>query len=179
MLSIRRPGAARRAVLCCAAPAGLAQAAAPYHVGIVRHGEPERGRVRAAVSHDQGIRGREERGHDPAPDLPQHFNAEQETTISSWCPWPTIAHEGHHHEPAVPGHRGFRRIREMRARHQAAVRGALRGSLVIQQGRRPDHAHDFVSAGYRIIWASKQLAARPCAHLVPPAMTSSRSPAGG
>jgi hypothetical protein len=168
MLSIRKALARAALVLCCAAPGGLAQAAAPYHVGIVTgtvsQSEDE---VRAAEAMIKEYGDVKNGGMIQHLTFPNNFNAEQETTISQLV---SLANDPLMKaiimNQAVPGTtEGFRRIREMRPDIKLLCAVPYEDPLVISKVADLIMRNDFVSAGYRIIWASKQLGCKTFVHI--------------
>jgi hypothetical protein len=99
--------------------------------------------------------------------FPNNFNAEQETTISQLV---SLANDPLMKaiimNQAVPGTtEGFRRIREMRPDIKLLCAVPYEDPLVISKVADLIMRNDFVSAGYRIIWASKQLGCKTFVHI--------------
>ena len=168
MLSIRKALARAALVLCFAAPGGLAQAAAPYHVGIVTgtvsQSEDE---VRAAEAMIKEYGDVKNGGMIQHLTFPNNFNAEQETTISQLV---SLANDPLMKaiimNQAVPGTtEGFRRIREIRPDIKLLCAVPYEDPLVISKVADLIMRNDFVSAGYRVIWASKQLGCKTFVHI--------------
>jgi len=168
MKSIRNALAGTALVLYCALTGSLAQAAAKYHIGIltgtVSQSEDE---VRAAEFLIKKFGDVKDGGMIQHLTFPNNFNAEQETTISQLV---SMANDPLMKaivmNQAVPGAtEGFRRIKEIRP--DILVLGAVpyEDPLVICKVADLIMRNDFVSAGYRIIWASKQLGAKTFVHI--------------
>lgn len=150
---------------------GSAQAApapAKFHIGIVTgtvsQGEDEVRGAEAMIAEYGDVK---DGGMIQHITYPNNFAAEQETTISQIVSLATdpmmraiIMNQ------AVPGTtEGFRRVREMRPDILLLSGVPHEDPLVI--GKVSDLAmrNDFVSAGYRIIWAAKQLGADTFVHI--------------
>jgi hypothetical protein len=143
-------------------------APAKYHIGVitgtVAQGEDE---VRGAEAMIKEFGDVKNDGMIQHLTYPNNFAAEQETTISQIVSLATdplmkaiIMNQ------AVPGAtEGFRRVREMRPDILLLAGVAHEDPLVI--GRVADFVmrNDFVSAGYRVIWAAKQLGADTFVHV--------------
>ena len=157
--------------LCITLPcAGLAQAADPakYHIGVitstVTQGEDELRGAEAMIKIYGDVK---DGGMIQHLTYPNNFGAEQETTISQIVSLATdpmmkaiIMNQ------SVPGAtEGFRRVREMRSDILLLAGVPHEDPLVI--GKVADLAmrNDFVSAGYRVIWAAKQLGAKTFVHI--------------
>ncbi|MDR3672552.1 MAG: DUF3798 domain-containing protein [Holophaga sp.] len=168
MLSIRKALARAALVLCCAVPGSLAQAAAKYHVGIVTgtvsQSEDE---VRAAEAMIKEYGDVKKGGMIQHLTFPNNFNAEQETTISQLV---SLANDPLMKaiimNQAVPGAtEGFRRVREIRPDILLLAGVPYEDPLVISKVADLIMRNDFVSAGYRVIWASKQLGCKTFVHI--------------
>ena len=150
------------ATITAAAPA------APYHIGIitgtVAQGEDE---VRGAETMIAEYGDVKDGGMIQHLTYPNNFAAEQETTISlivSLATDPLM--KAIVMNQAVPGAtEGFRRVREMRPDILLLAGVAHEDPLVI--GKVADFVmrNDFVSAGYRVVWAAKQLGADTFVHV--------------
>ena len=168
MMSIRKALARVALALCCAAPGSLAQAQAKYHVGIVTgtvsQSEDE---VRAAEFLIKKYGDVKNGGMIQHLTFPNNFNAEQETTISQLV---SLANDPMMKaiimNQAVPGcTEGFRRVREIRPDIKLLAAVPYEDPLVISKAADLIMRNDFVSAGYRVIWASKQLGAKTFVHI--------------
>lgn len=153
--------------LCIAAP-GLAYSAAAYHVGIitgtVNQGEDE---VRGAEALIKEYGDVKDGGMIQHLTYPNNFSAEQETTISQIV---SLANDPLMKaivmNQAVPGAtEGFRRVREKRPDILLLGGVPFEDPLVIGKVADLLMRNDFVSAGYRIIWAAKQLGAKTFVHI--------------
>lgn len=153
--------------LCIAAPS-LAYSAAAYHVGIitgtVNQGEDE---VRGAEALIREYGDVKDGGMIQHLTYPNNFSAEQETTISQIV---SLANDPLMKaivmNQAVPGAtEGFRRVREKRPDILLLGGVPFEDPLVIGKVADLLMRNDFVSAGYRIIWASKQLGAKTFVHI--------------
>ena len=143
-------------------------APAEFHIGIVTgtvsQGEDE---VRGAEAMIADYGDVKDGGMIQHLTYPDNFAAEQETTISlivSMATDPLM--KAIVMNQAVPGAtEGFRRVREMRPDILLLAGVAHEDPLVI--GKVADLAmrNDFVSAGYRVIWAAKQLGADTFVHV--------------
>ena len=150
-------------VLCMAVSGSLwAQAPAKYHVGIVtstvNQGEDELRGAEAMIKKYGDIK---DWGMIQHLTYPNNFNAEQETTISQIV---SLANDPLMKaivmNQAVPGAtEGFRRVREMRPDILLLGGTPQEDPLVIGKVADLIMRNDFISAGYRVIWASKQLGA--------------------
>jgi len=154
--------------LCVAVPGTMAQAAAKYHVGIVtgtvNQGEDE---VRGAEAMIKEYGDVKNGGMIQHLTYPNNFSAEQETTISQIV---SLANDPLMKaivmNQAVPGAtEGFRRVREMRSDILLLGGVPQEDPLVIGKVADLIMRNDFVSAGYRVIWASKQLGAKTFVHI--------------
>lgn len=161
---------ARLALALCIVVSGamLAQAAAPYHIGVVTstvsQGEDELRGAEAMIKLHGDVK---DGGMIQHLTYPNNFGAEQETTISQIVSLATdplmkaiIMNQ------SVPGAtEGFRRVREMRPDILLLAGVPHEDPLVI--GKVADLAmrNDFVSAGYRVIWAAQQLGAETFVHI--------------
>jgi len=161
---------ARLALALCIVVSGavVAQAAAPYHIGVVTstvsQGEDELRGAEAMIKLHGDVK---DGGMIQHLTYPNNFGAEQETTISQIVSLATdplmkaiIMNQ------SVPGAtEGFRRVREMRPDILLLAGVPHEDPLVI--GKVADLAmrNDFVSAGYRVIWAAQQLGAETFVHI--------------
>jgi hypothetical protein len=147
----------------------LAEAApAAYHIGIitgtVAQGEDEVRGAEAMIAEYGDVK---DDGMIQHLTYPNNFAAEQETTISlivSLATDPLM--KAIVMNQAVPGAtEGFRRVREVRPDILLLAGVAHEDPLVI--GKVADFVmrNDFVSAGYRVIWAAKQLGADTFVHV--------------
>jgi hypothetical protein len=146
----------------------VAASAAEYHIGIVTgtvaQGEDE---VRGAEAMIAAYGDVKDGGMIQHVTYPNNFAAEQETTISQIVSLATdplmkaiIMNQ------AVPGAtEGFRRVREMRPDILLLAGVAHEDPLVISKVADLVMRNDFVSAGYRVIWAAKQLGADTFVHV--------------
>ena len=168
MMSIRKALARAALALCFAAPGGMAQAAAKYHVGLVTgtvsQSEDE---VRAAEYLIKTFGDVKNGGMIQHLTFPNNFNAEQETTISQLV---SLANDPLMKaivmNQAVPGAtEGFRRVREIRPDIKLLCAVPYEDPLVISKVADLIMRNDFVSAGYRVIWASKQLGCKTFVHI--------------
>lgn len=143
-------------------------APAPYHIGLitptVSQGEDE---VRSAEALIKMFGDVKDGGMIQHLTYPNNFSAEQETTISQIVSLATdpkmkaiVMNQG------VPGAtEGFRRVREMRPDILLLVGVPHEDPLVIAKVADLALRNDFVSAGYRVIWAAKQLGAKTFVHI--------------
>ena len=155
-------------IVSCAAMAQAAAAPAKFHVGIVTgtvaQGEDELRGAEAMIAEYGDVK---DGGMIQHLTYPNNFAAEQETTISqivSRATDPLV--KAIVMNQAVPGAtEGFRRVREMRPDILLLAGVAHEDPLVI--GKVADFVmrNDFVSAGYRVIWAAKQLGADTFVHV--------------
>lgn len=151
--------------------AGLAQAApapAKFHIGVitgtVNQGEDEVRGAEAMIAKYGDVKNG---GMIQHLTYPNNFAAEQETTISQIVSLATdpmmkaiIMNQ------AVPGAtEGFRRVREMRPDILLLAGVAHEDPLVIGKVADLVMRNDFVSAGYRVIWAAKQMGADTFVHI--------------
>ncbi|MCL1876151.1 MAG: DUF3798 domain-containing protein [Synergistaceae bacterium] len=158
-------------VLClmvfCVTMAGAAEPA-KYHIGIitgtVAQGEDEVRGAEAMIAEYGDVK---DGGMIQHLTYPNNFAAEQETTISQIVSLATDPMmKAIVMNQAVPGAtEGFRRVREMRPDILLLAGVAHEDPLVI--GKVADFVmrNDFVSAGYRVIWAAKQLGADTFVHV--------------
>jgi len=168
MMSLRNALARLALVLCCAGAGVAVQAAAKYHVGIltgtVNQGEDE---VRAAEAMIKEYGDVKTGGMIQHLTFPNNFSAEQETTISQIV---ALANDPLMKAiimtPAVPGAtEGFKRVREVRPDILLLAGVPYEDPLVIGKVADLVMRNDFVSAGYRVIWASKKLGAKTFVHI--------------
>lgn len=146
----------------------LAQAAAPYHIGVVTstvsQGEDELRGAEAMMKLHGDVK---DGGMIQHLTYPNNFGAEQETTISQIVSLATDPlMKAIVMNQSVPGAtEGFRRVREMRPDILLLAGVPHEDPLVI--GKVADLAmrNDFVSAGYRVIWAAQQLGAETFVHI--------------
>ncbi len=149
--------------------ATLAQAApAKYHIGIitstVAQGEDELRGAEALIKEYGDVKNG---GMIQHLTYPNNFGAEQETTISQIVSLATdplmkaiIMNQ------SVPGAtEGFRRVREMRPDILLLAGVPHEDPLVIGKVAHLAMRNDFISAGYRVIWAAKQLGAKTFVHI--------------
>jgi len=155
-------------IVSCAAPAQAAPAPAKYHIGIVtgtvNQGEDE---VRGAEAMIAAYGDVKDGGMIQHLTYPNNFAAEQETTISQIVSLATDPlTKAIVMNQAVPGAtEGFRRVREMRPDIILLAGVAHEDPLVIGKVADLVMRNDFVSAGYRVIWAAKQLGADTFVHV--------------
>jgi len=168
MMGVSKVMARLALALCVAVPGTMAQAAAKYHVGIVtgtvNQGEDE---VRGAEAMIKEYGDVKNGGMIQHLTYPKNFSAEQETTISQIV---SLANDPLMKaivmNQAVPGAtEGFRRVREMRSDILLLGGVPQEDPLVIGKVADLIMRNDFVSAGYRVIWASKQLGAKTFVHI--------------
>jgi len=168
MTSIRKALARAALALCFAAPGSLAQAEAKYHVGIVTgtvsQGEDE---VRGAEAMIKEYGDVKNGGMIQHLTYPNNFGAEQETTISQLV---SLANDPKMKaivmNQAVPGTtEGFKRVREIRPDILLLAGVPFEDPLVISKAADFVMRNDFVSAGYRVIWAAKKLGAKTFVHI--------------
>jgi len=168
MTSIRKALARAALVMCFAGAGSLAQAEAKYHVGIitgtVSQGEDE---VRGAEAMIKEYGDVKNGGMIQHLTYPNNFGAEQETTISQIV---SLANDPKMKaivmNQAVPGAtEGFRRVREIRPDILLLAGVPFEDPLVITKAADFVMRNDFVSAGYRVIWAAKQLGAKTFVHI--------------
>ena len=148
--------------------AALAHAAPAFHVGIVTgtvaQGEDEFRGAEAMIAKYGDVKNG---GMIQHLTYPSNFAAEQETTISQIVSLATdpmtkaiIMNQ------SVPGAtEGFRRVREMRPDILLLSGVAHEDPLVIARVADIVMRNDFISAGYRVIWAAKQLGADTFVHV--------------
>jgi hypothetical protein len=155
-------------VLSVALPGTLAMAQAKYHIGIltgtVSQSEDE---VRAAEFLIKKFGDVKNGGMIQHLTFPNNFNAEQETTISQLV---SMANDPLMKaivmNQAVPGAtEGFRRVKEIRPDIQVLAAVPYEDPLVISKTADLIMRNDFVSAGYRVVWASKKLGAKTFVHI--------------
>lgn len=151
--------------------AGLAQAApapAKFHVGVitgtVNQGEDEVRGAEAMIAKYGDVKNG---GMVQHLTYPNNFAAEQETTISQIVSLATDPlMKAIVMNQAVPGAtEGFRRVREMRPDILLLAGVAHEDPLVIGKVADLVMRNDFVSAGYRVIWAAKQMGADTFVHI--------------
>ena len=168
MLSIRKTIALLALAACSALPLSQASAAAKYHVGIitgtVNQGEDE---VRGAEAMIKEYGDVKNGGMIQHLTYPNNFSAEQETTISQIV---SLANDPLMKaivmNQAVPGAtEGFRRVRQMRPDILLLGGVPQEDPLVIGKVADLIMRNDFVSAGYRVIWAAKQLGSKTFVHI--------------
>jgi len=147
----------------------LAYAApAKYHIGIitgtVAQGEDEFRGAEAMIAEHGDVK---DGGMIQHLTYPNNFAAEQETTISQIVSLATDPlMKAIVMNQAVPGAtEGFRRVREMRPDIILFAGVPQEDPLVIARVADLAMRNDFVSAGYRVIWASKQLGAKTFVHI--------------
>lgn len=154
--------------LCLAIPGSAALAQAKYHVGIitgtVNQGEDE---VRGAEAMIKEYGDVKNGGMIQHLTYPNNFSAEQETTISQIV---SLANDPLMKaivmNQAVPGAtEGFRRVREMRPDILLLGGVPQEDPLVIGKVADLIMRNDFISAGYRVIWAAKQMGAKTFVHI--------------
>jgi len=152
-------------IVFCAA---TALAAAEYHIGIVTgtvaQGEDEFRGAEAMIAKYGDVK---DGGMIQHLTYPANFAAEQETTISQIVSLATDPKlKAIIMNQAVPGAtEGFRRVREMRPDILLLAGVAHEDPLVIARVADIVMRNDFVSAGYRVIWAAKQLGADTFVHV--------------
>lgn len=145
-----------------------AQAKATYHIGIVtgtvNQGEDE---VRGAEAMIKEYGDVKSGGMIQHITYPNNFSAEQETTIAqivSLAGDPLM--KAIVMNQAVPGAaEGFRRVREMRPDILLLAGVPQEDPLVLGKVADLMMRNDFISAGYRVIWAAKQLGAKTFVHI--------------
>lgn len=151
--------------------AGLAQAApapAKFHIGVVtgtvNQGEDEVRGAEAMIAKYGDVK---DGGMIQHVTYPNNFAAEQETTISQIVSLATDPMtKAIVMNQAVPGTtEGFRRVREMRPDILLLAGVAHEDPLVIGKVADLVMRNDFVSAGYRVIWAAKQMGADTFVHI--------------
>ena len=143
-------------------------APAEFHIGVitgtVAQGEDE---VRGAEAMIAAYGDVKDGGMIQHLTYPDNFAAEQETTISQIVSLATDPlMKAIVMNQAVPGAtEGFRRVREMRPDILLLAGVAHEDPLVIGSVADLAMRNDFVSAGYRVIWAAKQLGADTFVHV--------------
>ena len=168
MLSAKKTIALLALAVCSALPISQASAAAKYHIGIitgtVNQGEDE---VRGAEAMIKEYGDVKNGGMIQHLTYPNNFSAEQETTISQIV---SLANDPLMKaivmNQAVPGAtEGFRRVRQMRPDILLLGGVPQEDPLVIGKVSDLIMRNDFVSAGYRVIWAAKQLGSKTFVHI--------------
>ena len=168
MMDFRKGVAQLALALCLAVPGAAALAQAKYHVGIitgtVNQGEDE---VRGAEAMIKEYGDVKNGGMIQHLTYPNNFSAEQETTISQIV---SLANDPLMKaivmNQAVPGAtEGFRRVREMRPDILLLGGVPQEDPLVIGKVADLIMRNDFISAGYRVIWAAKQMGAKTFVHI--------------
>ena len=168
MLSARKAIACLALAVCSALPFSQSFAAAKYHIGIitgtVNQGEDE---VRGAEAMIKEYGDVKNGGMIQHLTYPNNFSAEQETTISQIV---SLANDPLMKaivmNQAVPGAtEGFRRVRQMRPDILLLGGVPQEDPLVIGKVADLIMRNDFVSAGYRVIWAAKQLGSKTFVHI--------------
>ena len=154
--------------LCAGSFSSVAQAAAKYHIGIitstVNQGEDEVRGAEAMIKEHGEIK---DGGMIQHLTYPNNFSAEQETTISQIV---SLANDPLMKaivmNQAVPGAtEGFRRVREMRPDILLLAGVPFEDPLVIGKAADLMIRNDFVSTGYRVVWAAKKLGAKTFVHI--------------
>lgn len=155
-------------IVFCTGMAQAAPAPAKFHIGVitgtVNQGEDEVRGAEAMIAKYGDVKNG---GMIQHLTYPNNFAAEQETTISQIVSLATdpmmkaiIMNQ------AVPGAtEGFRRVREMRPDILLLAGVAHEDPLVIGKVADLVMRNDFVSAGYRVIWAAKQMGADTFVHI--------------
>ncbi len=168
MMSVRKAMARFALALCVAAPGTMAMAAAKYHVGIVTgtvsQSEDDLRGAEAMIKEYGDVKNG---GMIQHLTYPNNFMAEQQTTISQIV---SLANDPLMKaivmNQAVPGAaEGFRRVREMRPDILLLGGVPQEDPLVVAKTADLIMRNDFVSAGYRVIWAAKQLGAKTFVHI--------------
>jgi hypothetical protein len=168
MMSVRKAMARLALALCVAVPATVAQAAAKYHVGIVTgtvsQSEDDLRGAEAMIKEYGDVKNG---GMIQHLTYPNNFMAEQETTISQIV---SLANDPLMKaivmNQAIPGTaEGFRRVREMRPDILLLGGVPQEDPLVVAKTADLIMRNDFVSAGYRVIWAAKKLGAKTFVHI--------------
>jgi hypothetical protein len=168
MMSVRKAMARLALTLCVAVPGSLAQAQAKYHVGIVTgtvsQSEDDLRGAEAMIKEFGDIKNG---GMIQHLTYPNNFMAEQETTISQIV---SLANDPLMKaivmNQAIPGTaEGFRRVREMRPDILLLGGVPQEDPLVVAKTADLIMRNDFVSAGYRVIWAAKKLGAKTFVHI--------------
>ncbi|MDR3073258.1 MAG: DUF3798 domain-containing protein [Deltaproteobacteria bacterium] len=149
--------------------ASLAQAApAKYHIGVVTgtvsQAEDE---LRGAELMIKAYGDVKDGGMIQHLTYPNNFGAEQETTISQIVSLATDPlMKAIVMNQSVPGAtEGFRRVREMRPDILLLAGVPHEDPLVIGKVAHLAMRNDFISAGYRVIWAARQLGAKTFVHI--------------
>ncbi len=170
-MNVRKTLVRAALALCFAVPfAAMAQAPAPakYHIGIVTgtvsQSEDELRGAEAMIKEYGDVK---DGGMIQHLTYPNNFSAEQETTISQIV---SLANDPKMKaivmNQAVPGAtEGFRRVREIRPDILLLAGVPQEDPLVIGKVADLVMRNDFVSAGYRVVWASKQLGAKTFVHI--------------
>ncbi len=165
MMSVRKAMARLALVLCVAVPA---MAQAKYHVGIitgtVSQSEDDLRGAEAMIKEYGDVKNG---GMIQHLTYPNNFMAEQQTTISQIV---SLANDPLMKaivmNQAVPGAaEGFRRVREMRPDILLLGGVPQEDPLVVAKTADLIMRNDFVSAGYRVIWAAKKLGAKTFVHI--------------
>lgn len=168
MMSVRKAMARLALALCVAVPGTMAQAAANYHVGIVTgtvsQSEDDLRGAEAMIKEFGDVKNG---GMIQHLTYPNNFMAEQETTISQIV---SLANDPLMKaivmNQAIPGTaEGFRRVREMRPDILLLGGVPQEDPLVVAKTADLIMRNDFVSAGYRVIWAAKKLGAKTFVHI--------------
>jgi hypothetical protein len=147
---------------------GAAAPAAQYHIGVVTgtvaQGEDEFRGAEALIAAYGDVK---DGGMIQHVTYPNNFAAEQETTISQIVSLATDPlMKAIVMNQAVPGAtEGFRRVREMRPDVLLLAGVAHEDPLVVGKVADLVMRNDFISAGYRVIWAAKQLGADTFVHI--------------
>jgi hypothetical protein len=149
-------------------PGAVAQGTAKYHVGIVTgtvsQSEDDLRGAEAMIKEYGDVKNGGMIQHIT---YPNNFNAEQETTISQIV---SLANDPLMKaivmNQAVPGcAEGFRRVREIRPDILLLAGVPQEDPIVVSKVADLLMRNDFVSAGYRVIWAAKQLGAKTFVHI--------------
>jgi hypothetical protein len=168
MMSVRKAMARLALTLCVAVPGTLALAQAKYHVGIVTgtvsQSEDDLRGAEAMIKEFGDVKNG---GMIQHLTYPNNFMAEQETTISQIV---SLANDPLMKaivmNQAIPGTaEGFRRVREMRPDILLLGGVPQEDPLVVAKTADLIMRNDFVSAGYRVIWAAKKLGAKTFVHI--------------
>ena len=168
MLSVRKAMARFALALCVAAPGMMARAEAKYHIGIitgtVSQSEDDLRGAEAMIKEYGDVKNG---GMIQHLTYPNNFMAEQQTTISQIV---SLANDPLMKaivmNQAVPGcAEGFRRVREMRPDILLLAGVPQEDPLVVAKTADLMMRNDFVSAGYRVIWAAKKLGAKTFVHI--------------
>ena len=167
-MNVRKSMARLALALCVAVPCTMAQAAAKYHIGIitgtVSQSEDDLRGAEAMIKEYGDVKNG---GMIQHLTYPNNFMAEQQTTISQIV---SLANDPLMKaivmNQAVPGAaEGFRRVREMRPDILLLGGVPQEDPLVVAKTADLIMRNDFVSAGYRVIWAAKKLGAKTFVHI--------------